>query len=47
MPKFFVDACLPKSSTRLLKKLGYNVVDAREVSLGGAKDPLIFEYAQK
>lgn len=27
--------------------MGYNVVDAREVSLGGAKDPLIFEYAQK
>jgi len=47
MLKFFVDACLPKSSARLLKRLGYDVVDAREVSLGRAKDSLIFGYAQK
>lgn len=47
MPKFFVDACMPKSSARLLKDLGYDALDARDVSLGGAKDPKIYEYAQK
>lgn len=47
MPSFFVDACMPKSSAKLLKGLGHDALDAREISLGGAKDPKIYEYAQK
>lgn len=46
-PKFFMDACLPRSSVKVLRDLGYDAVDAREVSLGGVQDPEIFEYAQK
>jgi len=46
MSKFFVDACMPKSTVKLLRDLGYNAVDAREVSLGKTKDQKIYEYAQ-
>jgi len=47
MPKFFVDACLPRSSTRLLRELGHDAIDAREVSMGNSEDMEIFKYAQK
>ena len=47
MSKFFIDACLPRSSTRVLRELGYDAIDAREVSMSSAEDTEIFEYAQK
>lgn len=47
MPEFIIDACLPRSSTKLLRELGYDAVDAREVSLGRTEDADISAYAQK
>ena len=47
MLRFLVDACLPTSTAKMIRDLGYDTIDVRKVSLGGAKDPEIFEYGQR
>lgn len=43
--RFLLDADMPRSSAELIRSLGYDVEDVRDVGLGGAKDEEIVEYA--
>ncbi len=45
--KFIVDEDLPRSTTRLLREMGFNTLDVRDCGLRGKSDEEIFEYAQK
>lgn len=45
--KFIVDEDLPRSTTRLLREMGFNALDVRDCGLRGKSDEEIFEYAQK
>jgi len=45
--KFLLDADMPKSTAKLLRSLGYDVEDVRNLGLGNAKDKEIIEYALK
>jgi predicted nuclease of predicted toxin-antitoxin system len=44
--RFLVDADLPRRTAGLLKTYGYEVVDVRDVGLGGASDQEIAEYCR-
>lgn len=45
--KFLLNADMPRSSARVVKSLGYDVEDVRDIGLGDAKDKEIIEYALK
>ena len=45
--KFLVDECVGLSTITLLRKLGYSVVTAKEVHLGGKSDIEILKWAIK
>jgi predicted nuclease of predicted toxin-antitoxin system len=45
--KFLLDADMPRSSSKVLKSLGFEVEDVRDIGLGSAKDKDIIEYASK
>jgi len=45
-PRFLVDADMPKSSTELLKKHGFNAKDVRDVGLASAEDKQVMEFAR-
>jgi predicted nuclease of predicted toxin-antitoxin system len=47
MLKFLVDEDLPRSTTHLLKEMGFVALDMRDCGLRGKSDEEIFEYAQK
>lgn len=47
MIKFVIDEDLPKSTTKLLREMGFKVLDVRECSLRGKSDKEIFNFAQK
>lgn len=45
--KFLVDADLPKSAAKVIKELGFEVEDVREISLGNVEDSEIIRYAKQ
>jgi predicted nuclease of predicted toxin-antitoxin system len=45
--KFLLDADMPRSSAKLIRSLGYDVEDVRDIGLRGAKDEEIIKYALK
>lgn len=45
--RFLLDADMPRSSAKVIKSLGYDVEDVRDIGLGAAKDEEIIEYALK
>ncbi len=44
---FLIDEDLPRSTARLLRSLGYEAIDVRDIGLRGAKDSEIFAHASK
>ena len=45
--KFLLDADMPRSSAKLIRSLGYNIEDVRDIGLRRAKDEEIVKYALK
>ena len=45
--KFLLDADMPRSSAKLIRSLGYNIEDVRDIGLRSAKDEEIVKYALK
>ena len=45
--RVLVDESLPRSVGTALSAIGADVVDARDVGLGGTADPQVFAYAQQ
>mgnify|MGYP001082692854 CR=1 FL=1 len=46
MPKFVIDEDISRSTTKLLRELGYEVMDIRDYGLRGASDEVIYQFAQ-
>lgn len=44
--RFLIDADLPRSTKAVLEKYGHEAIDARDVGLRKAKDPIVARYAQ-
>lgn len=47
MLKFIIDEDMPRSTARILKTKGYEVLDVRDFGLRGKSDDEIYEFAQK
>lgn len=47
MLKFVIDEDMPRSTTKILKSRGYEVLDVRDYGLRGKSDGEVFEFAQK
>ena len=45
--KFLLDADMPRSSAKLMRSLGYDIEDVRDIGLRRAKDEEIVKYALK
>ena len=45
--KFLLDADVSRSSTEVIRNLGFEVEDVRDIGMGSAKDKEIIEYANK
>src|SRR3990170_2495546 len=45
--KFLLDADMPRSSAELIRSIGYEVEDVRDIGMRAAKDREIIEYALK
>jgi predicted nuclease of predicted toxin-antitoxin system len=45
--KFLIDADMPRSSSDVVRNLGFEVEDVRDIGMGSAKDNEIIEYAIK
>ncbi|MBO8183472.1 MAG: DUF5615 family PIN-like protein [Archaeoglobus sp.] len=45
--KFLLDADMPRSSGEVIRMLGFEVEDVRDIGLGSAKDKEIIQYARK
>ena len=45
--KFLLDADMPRSSVEVIRMLGFEVEDVRDIGLGSAKDKEIIQYARK
>ena len=43
--KFIIDEDLPRSSTKVLKDAGFEVIDVRDIGLKGTQDNFILDYA--
>ena len=43
--KFLLDADMPRSSVEIIRSLGFDVEDIRDIGMGAAKDNEIIEYA--
>ena len=46
-PKFLLDADMPRSSAEVIRALGYDVRDVRDLGMRYADDRAIIEFAQK
>jgi len=46
MPIFVIDEDMPRSTGRILQERGYAVKDIRDYDLRGAKDDVIYQFAQ-
>ena len=44
--RFLVDANVPRSATLLLRQMGHEAVDVRDIGMRGAPDSTIAEYAR-
>jgi len=44
---FLLDANMPRSAAAAVQRVGYEVVDVRDVGLGGADDAQIAAYAKE
>ncbi|MBE0428100.1 MAG: DUF5615 family PIN-like protein [Nitrospirae bacterium] len=47
MLKFVIDEDLPRSTARVLKAKGYEVLDVRDCGLRGKSDEEVFKFAQR
>ena len=47
MPKFLIDEDIPRSTAKVLRDRGYEVLDARDCGLRGTVDEEVFKFAQK
>jgi predicted nuclease of predicted toxin-antitoxin system len=47
MLKFVIDEDMPRSTVKVLKAKGYEVLDVRDCGLRGKSDDEVFEFAQK
>jgi len=47
MPRFLFDEDMPRSTTKLLKDKGFDVLDVRDCGLRGKSDEEIFRFAQE
>lgn len=47
MLKFVIDEDMPRSTARVLKAKGYEVLDVRDFGLRGESDDEIYKFAQK
>lgn len=47
MLKFVIDEDIPRSTARVLKARGFEVLDVRDCGLRGKSDDEVFEFAQK
>lgn len=45
--KFLLDADMPRSSAEVIRRIGYEVEDVRDIGMRAAKDKEIIEYALK
>ena len=45
--KFLLDADMPRSSAEVVRSMGFDVEDVRDIGMGSAKDREIIEYALK
>ncbi len=45
--KFLLDADMPRSSAQVIRSLGFDVEDVRDIGMRAAKDREIIEYALK
>lgn len=43
--KILLDADMPRSSVKIIRSLGFDVEDVRDIGMGRAKDKEIIEYA--
>jgi len=46
-PKFLLDADMPRSSAEVIRALGYDVEDVRDLGMRYAEDREIIEYSRK
>jgi predicted nuclease of predicted toxin-antitoxin system len=44
--RFFIDEDVPRSTTRVLRDAGFDVMNVHEAGLQGKSDDLVFEFAQ-
>lgn len=47
MLKFVIDEDMPRSTTKILAKKGYEALDVRDAGLRGKSDEEVFKFAQK
>ena len=47
MLQILVDEDMPRPTARLLRSLGVDAIDLRDIGLRGSTDAAVFEYAQK
>lgn len=45
--QFLIDADLPRPTAELIRNLGHNAIDVRDIGLGAAPDQTIAAYAQE
>jgi predicted nuclease of predicted toxin-antitoxin system len=45
--RFLVDASLPRSAAGVLRTLGHEATDVRDIGLGGASDETIADHARR
>lgn len=44
--RFLIDEDVPRSTTRVLRDAGFDVINAHEAGLQGKSDDLVFTFAQ-
>ncbi len=44
--RFLIDEDVPRSTTRVLRDAGFDVINAHEAGLQGKSDDLVFAFAQ-
>lgn len=45
--KFLLDADMPKSSAEVIRSLGFEIEDVRDIGMRAAKDREIMDYASR
>ena len=47
MIRFLIDEDMPRSTAQILKNVGFECLDIRDIGLRGAEDDVVYQYAQK